>query len=69
MEVESDEEGPAPAAAAPPAQQQAATTVQQEVPSHILLVEELPAEATDDMLTVLFQQFVVSLLTLIFISW
>ena len=40
MEVDSDDEGPAPAAAAAPAQQAA---VPQETPHHILLVENLPA--------------------------
>ena len=50
MEVDSDEEPAPQAAPAVPAQPA-------EIPHHILQVENLPAEASDDMLAVLFQQF------------
>lgn len=43
MEVDSDDEGPTPAAAAAPSQQAAQAAAPQEVPHHILLVENLPA--------------------------
>jgi len=51
MEEDSDEEeaGPKPAEAAP---------VPQMEPNHILDVSGLPKEITDDMLKVLFQQYI-----------